>query len=85
MARARQIKEGEVYLPRKAGRSKFRRVVGIVEGVVCYSSGGDTLHYCSLKAFKRGTRPEPTKVALVDGNGRPQAVFDHGMALCKPQ
>ena len=85
MAAKREVKEGEVYLPRKGGRSKFRRVVGIVDGVVCYCSGGNTLHYCSLRAFKAATRPEPTKVALVDAEGRPQAVFDHGMAIYKPQ
>lgn len=83
MPRKREIKEGEVYLPRRGGRSKFRRVVGIVDGVVCYCSGGDTLHYCSLRAFRRSTRPEPTKVALVDDEGRPQAVFDHGMVMLK--
>lgn len=85
MPAKREIREGDVFLPRKGGRSKFRRVVGVVEGVVCYCSGGNTLHYCSLKAFKAATQSKPSQVALVDADGRPQAVFEHGMAIYKPQ
>lgn len=70
MAKTREVKEGEVYLPRRCSRYTFRRVVGVREGRVCYSAGGDHNHWCSLASFRRAVKPEPVtqeQVATIAG------------------
>lgn len=64
----REIEAGKIYLPRKSSRRKFRRVVAVMDGRVCYSSGGDRNLWCSLGAFKRATKPEPVAHCVISIN-----------------
>lgn len=48
------IKEGEIYFPKKAfARHNHRRVISIINGVVFYSVGGDKNYSCKIKTFKK--------------------------------
>ena len=63
MARRREIVEGKVYLARGVSRHRFRRVIAVIGERVAYNCGGDRNLWCSVKSFKRATRPEPSAVA----------------------
>lgn len=61
-----EIAEGRVYVnkdfnPAMRGREiKHRRIVGIVNGHVFYSIGGDVLRNCKLSTFARWARADIT-------------------------
>lgn len=47
------IKAGTVYVTRNMPtRTPSRRVLTVADGRVCYSSGGDTTRWCSLRCFR---------------------------------
>lgn len=43
------VSEGDVY----ASEGKFRRVVTIFKGIVCYSVGSEKNRFCKEKTFSR--------------------------------
>jgi len=48
------LEQGQIYLPKAQGsRHKYRRIVGIVNGMVFYCVGKDRLFNCSVKSFMR--------------------------------
>ena len=60
MPARREIIPGRVYeTKRRTGRARFRRVIGVHQGMVVYNFGGDRNYFCCLDVFKRATKPEP--------------------------
>ena len=49
------LEQGQLYLPKaeQGARHKYRRIVGIVNGMVFYCVGKDRLFNCSAKSFLR--------------------------------
>lgn len=55
--KAAGIKPGAVFVTRaKKTRTPSRRVLQVKDGRVAYSSGGDTVRWCSLRCFRRWLR-----------------------------
>ena len=51
------IGEGDVFVtPKAAQRAAFRRVLGVLDGRVRYSTGTDTNRTCMVRTFKRWIR-----------------------------
>lgn len=51
---AAKIKPGAVYVTRASKtRTPSRRVLLVRDGRVAYSSGGDTVRWCTLRVFRR--------------------------------
>lgn len=49
--------EGDVFVtPKAAARAQFRRVLGVVDGRVRYSTGSDANRTCLARTFKRWVR-----------------------------
>lgn len=52
MSTTATIKENDVFVTAMGGGS-HRRVIAIVSGIVCYSTGGDINRLCKIKTFCR--------------------------------
>lgn len=59
------LEPGQIYLPKadQGARHKYRRVVGIANGMVFYCVGKDRLFNCSAKSFLRWGRLKENKNA----------------------
>ncbi|MFD0726996.1 hypothetical protein [Lysobacter brunescens] len=75
---AAKIKPGAVFVTRaKKTRTPSRRVLLVKDGRVAYSSGGDTIRWCSLRCFRlwlgryqvKATRTRRARTLALDGKG----------------
>ena len=72
MKKSEPIEIGRVYYPKlmnTKARSSHRRVVGIHNGMVAYSDGGNVNKFCSEKSFRRAVDATLTSAVLVTVDG----------------
>lgn len=58
------VREGAVFVTSNhLAMFPMRRVIAVVNGVVCYSTGGDTNRLCQVRTFVRWCRRSPARRA----------------------